>query len=123
MPIPRVGSTENDSAPLSTSIISTPSRNPPRKVLLRIDHEAGDFIGTSSGPATKVSSQTSRATSVRVVTIGGMARYSLTGAGGAGGRSAAAITGYAATINTVPPNSAKHTLRKKSPYGTSLYNW
>ncbi len=64
--MPRVGSTEKDSAPLWTSIRSTPSRRPPRSVFLRMDQSCGVGRRTLSLPTAKLSSQMSLATSVSV---------------------------------------------------------
>src|SRR5436189_5158029 len=64
--MPRVGSTENERAPLWTSIKSTPSRSPPRRVRLRIDQSCGVARRRLSLLTAKLSTQRSLTTSVSV---------------------------------------------------------
>ena len=66
MPIPRVGMSEYDSAPLCTSIMSMPSRSPPRSVRLRIDQSCGVGRRKLSLLTEKLPSQMSLATSVKI---------------------------------------------------------
>src|SRR5439155_2343352 len=80
--MPRVGKSVYDSAPLWTSIKSTPSRSPPRKVRLRIDQSCGVASRRLSLPAEKLSSQTSLATSVRTQDLKRVMRMKLRPPGG-----------------------------------------
>ena len=63
-PMPRVGSTEKERAPLSTSMMSTPSLKPPRSALLRTDQSSPRPRVSAS--TAKLSTQTRASASVKI---------------------------------------------------------
>src|SRR5262245_26872944 len=67
MPIPRVGTTENERSPFSTSTRSTPSRRPPRSRRLVTEQRHGSGRPSAALFTERFDVQTSRLTSINTI--------------------------------------------------------
>ena len=83
--MPRVGTTENRSAPLSTTIRSTPSRRPPRSLRLLTDQGAvaatPSWAASTARSSTQTSCDTSVSTNVGISSIAFSMRFVSAGPG------------------------------------------